>query len=66
MIRGAFFLELLGAGERAWGSWILDILGSGGLECLGSAVGFGKAWKCFNCLNLDFRQRLGGSWRWNG
>jgi len=26
----------------------LDILSSGGLECLGSAVGFGKAWKCFD------------------
>lgn len=24
----------------------LGILRSGGLECLGSAVGFGKAWKC--------------------
>ena len=75
MIRDAFVLELLGAGERAWGSWILGILSSGGLECLGSAVGFGKAWKCFDCLNLDFHQRSGvlgdgmakalmASWAW--
>ena len=56
MIHSAFVLEFLGAGESLG---FLDILSSGGLECLGSTVGFGKAWKCFDCLNLDFHQRSG-------
>ena len=55
VIHSAFVLEFLGAGESLG---FLDILRSGGLECSGSAVGFGKAWKCFDCLNLGFFQRL--------
>jgi hypothetical protein len=56
VIHGAFVLDFLGAGESLG---FLGILSSGGSECLGSAAGFGKAWKCFDCLNLGFFQRLG-------
>ena len=56
MIHGAFVLELLGTGERAWGSWIFLALGdwSAWVQqwALGRLGGASIAWTSFSGLGV--------------